>query len=78
MDVLAAASEPSGLDLVLPGTAELLWGVLGLLLLAGMVAGVVALIVMVVRSSQRADVRVEDLGRRVRVLEEQAHHQKVE
>lgn len=79
----AAGAEASGLDLVVPGFAEGLWGVLGLVLLLGIAAVVVTLVVVLVRglgSSGRSvvqDRQLNDLAQRVRALEEQAQRQKV-
>lgn len=74
-------AESSGLDLVLPDSAALLWPVMGLVLLLAVVAGVVALVVLLARrarppqSSRAQHGEFNDLSQRVRALEEQAQHQ---
>lgn len=83
MVLQAAAAEPSDLDLVLPDFAEVLWGGVALVLLL-VIAGVVALIVVLVkgaRSSRHSvarDAQLNELAQRVRALEEQAQSQKAE
>ena len=69
---LATTSEPTtGLDLVVPDTAEYIWGVVGLVLLALIIAVVVWVFRALARASNGNEVR--DLQQRVRTLEERSN-----
>lgn len=79
-----AGEESSGLDLVLPDSGELLWSVVGIVVLLATAAGVVALVVVVVRGARPPrrpvshDGQLNELTQRVRALEENAQCQHVE